>query len=94
VENTELMRALLDLADRCGVEVRSAVGDGAPDSGVCRLRDRFWVVLSDRDPVALQIDVLAGALGTHAAAVLEGQYLPPAVRDRIEAAVPPGKQFS
>lgn len=93
MENAELMRALLELASRCGLEVRAAGGEGAPASGMCRLRDRFWVVLSDRDPVAVQIDVLAGALAAVCGEELDRHFLPPAVRERLEASAPPGSDF-
>ena len=80
--------ALRTLADEAGLEVRPVPGvsaDGAPiASGVCRLRDRVWVLLSDADPIEQRIQVLAGALRSQAGERLESRYLPPAVRDRLE----------
>ena len=35
------------------------------------------------DDVEERIDVLSGALATHARAFLEGRYLPPAIRERL-----------
>jgi hypothetical protein len=90
VSPAELLAALLELAAEVGLEVRrapAAAGAGAelaPSSGVCRLRDRLWVVLSGADPCERQIEVLAGALRGHAGA-WETRYLPPAVRERLEA---------
>jgi len=40
-------------------------------------------VLSHSDPVDVQIEVLGDALREHAAAFIEGRYLPPAVRARL-----------
>lgn len=89
MENAELMKALLEIADGAGLEVRSPAGrpagEGEPalSSAVCRLRGDVWVVLSGQDPVEVQIDVLARALREHAADYLEGHFLPPAVRARL-----------
>ena len=52
-------------------------------SGVCRVRDRIWVMLSQADPAEARLEVLAAALRTHAAAWMEGRYLAPAVRERV-----------
>jgi hypothetical protein len=89
VQPADLMKALVELANEAELEVRlagaSPGGDFEPPtaSGVCRLRDATWVVLSQADPVDVQLDVLAGALREHAGAVLEERYLPPAVRQRL-----------
>ena len=89
MEPAELMQALLALAGEAELEVRLARpgSRGEPEfptaSGVCRVRDATWVVLSQADSVDVQLDVLAGALRTHAAALLEERYLPPAVRQRL-----------
>lgn len=94
MNDVEILESLLDLAAAAGIEVRLAGGSpggeegGAPASGVCRVRGEVWVVLARAEPAAVQIDVLAGALRDHAAALLEGHYLPPAVRARIEGADP------
>ncbi len=89
MEPADLMQALVELADEAGLEVRvaSAGSRGDPDlptaSGVCRVREATWVVLSQSDSVEVQLDVLAGALKSHAGALLEERYLPPAVRQRL-----------
>jgi len=90
VQPADLMRALLDLADEMALEVRSvrprAVGDEAPvSSAVCRVKGRVWVVLSQADPVDVQLSVLAGAIRRHAGESLGGRYLPPAVRALLDA---------
>ena len=89
---SDLLDQLLDIARAAGLEVRqtparsAGEGDVPPHSGVCRLRDRVWVVLVTSDGIDERIDVLAGALATHAREHLESRYLPPAIRDRL----PPG----
>jgi len=72
-----------------GLEVRRVprAGEGAEtSSGVCRLRERVWVLLSPADPPARRAAVLAAALREHAGDALESRYLPPAVRARLERA--------
>jgi len=87
VERAALLRELVDLAHDAGLEVRpggrtaGGEGDVALSSGVCRLRGRVWVVLAAGDSLEDQIEVMSGALRSHAAAFLEGRWLPPAVRD-------------
>jgi hypothetical protein len=77
------------LARDAGLEVRLVDPDGASDvaapatSGVCRVRGAVWVVLSNSDPLDIQLDVLAQALRTHAGRWIEERYLPPAVRQRV-----------
>jgi len=87
----EILEALLELADAAGMQVRVAGrGSGGSDtppiaSGICRVRDRIWVVLSGEEPVDSQVEVLARALQSHAGSWLDERYLPPAVRARIDA---------
>ena len=90
MQPAELMQAFVELAGEAGLEVRIA-GAGTRGeldlpivSGVCRVRDATWVVLSQADSVDVQLDVLANALRTHARALLEERYLPPAVRERAD----------
>jgi hypothetical protein len=47
------------------------------------LRGETWVLLAAADGLEQRVEVLAGALKTHAGASLEGRYLPPAVRERL-----------
>ena len=65
-------------------ELRAAAeGPASPASGVCRVRGKTWVVLAASDDLEERIEVLAQALKTHAAHLLESRYLPPAVRARL-----------
>ena len=85
MELSELMERLTALAGEAGLKVREVRADAEPPtaSGVCRLRGEIWVLLVAADGLERRVDVLAGALKTHAGAILEGRYLPPAVRERL-----------
>ena len=87
MELSELLERLAELAREAGLEVRElragAEGDPSPASGVCRVRGETWVVLAASDGLERRVEVLAQALKTHAGQILEGRYLPPAVRDRL-----------
>ena len=90
MDHVELMELLLDLTREAGVEVK-LVGGGPrvefevpSSSALCRVKGKVWVVLDRSDPVEVQLDVLASALRSEATEWLEGRYLPPAVRDRLE----------
>lgn len=92
----ELLEALLELAGEVGLEVRR-VGSGpeAPaTSGVCRLRDRVYVLLAGSDPVDRRVAVLAGALRVHAGEACESRYLPPALRAALEAGAAPRRSIN
>jgi len=86
VNEVEILRELLALADETGLRVRPIRGAPASDaepsaaSAVCRVRGEVWVVLSGTDAVDQRIAVLAEALREHAGGELEGRYLPPALR--------------
>jgi hypothetical protein len=81
---------MVDVAKAAGLEVRfvdgSSVGEveGPTRSGMCRVRDGWWIVLSAADPLDRHVEVLAEALRDHGASVLEHRYVPPAVRERLE----------
>ncbi len=86
MEKPALLDALLELARTADLEVRflrrgQAVDLDVPTSGACRVRGHVWILLSTADPVDVHLDVLADALRTHAAPILEGRYLAPAVRE-------------
>ncbi len=91
MEPAELMDSLLALARDAGLEVRTVGQRRAGDldvpavSGTCRVRGAVWVVISASDPLELQLEILADALRTHASALVERRYLPPAVRKRISS---------
>lgn len=77
---------MIETAGRAGIEVRTARADdelGPVASDVCRVRDRIWVILQPEDTVDAQLDALARALVGHGQALLGGQFVPPAVRERI-----------
>lgn len=80
----ELFAALLDLAREVDLEVRRVPVEDAQTSGVCRLRDRFWVLLSAGDPLEERVAVLAAALRDHKREACEARFLPPAVRAVLE----------
>ncbi len=84
-----LHEELMELARTAGFEVRRASGSAAVDSelpiasGICRLRGVVWVVLASGESLDERNTVLASALRTHAAQMLESRYLAPALRARI-----------
>ena len=89
MDDTELLEHLFELARDAGLVVRIHGAGSAADtglaSGVCRVRDEVWVVLSREEPASVHVDVLCQALRTEAGDFLEGRFVPPAVRDRIDA---------
>lgn len=88
----EMRDALAELAREAGLDVRVATGPrdvepGIPvQSGVCRVRDKLWVILAAGDSFEDHIQTLVDALRAHAGAALESRYLPPAVRARLDGA--------
>jgi hypothetical protein len=48
------------------------------------VRGEWLLVLVPSDPLSHRIEILARALRAHAPALLEGRWLPPAVRERLE----------
>jgi hypothetical protein len=84
VSPPELLEALLELAAAVELEVRRVTSDEAQASGVCRLRNRIWVMLSTADPIEQRIAVLTGALRDHAREACEARYLAPAVRAALD----------
>ncbi len=88
MEKATLLDALLELARTADLEVRflrrsQAVDLEAATSGACRVRGHVWILLSSADPVDVHIDVLADALRTHAAPLIESLYLAPAIRELL-----------
>lgn len=87
-----LLHRLLELAAELGFEVRELrSAPGAPTDlpalpGVCRLRGRVYLVLDPADPVEERIALAARALRDFAGDRLAARYLPPAVREALEAA--------
>jgi hypothetical protein len=87
VTDTEVLVALVELAEQAGLHVRAAQGarDAGPlaSSGVCRVREETWIVLIGDDPLADRIGVVAAALREHAGPWLEERWLPPALRAHL-----------
>jgi len=87
---SEILAALLELAEEVDLDVRVLRGEEAhytefpPTSSCCRVKGKLWVMLSPNDPVELHVRVLGEALRNEAAPVLEGRFLPPAVRAWID----------
>ncbi len=94
---SEVLEALLELAEEVNLEVRVLRGDRpqdtefAPTSACCRVKGKVWVMLSPNDPVELHVRVLGEALKNEAPALLESRFLPPAVRSWIEGEGPSGE---
>ena len=86
----EILASLVDIAREAGLEVRAlpargaADADLAPRSGVCRVRGRLLVLLSAADSVEDRTHALVHALRSAGPEALEGRWIPPAVRERIE----------
>jgi len=91
MDSAEVLEFLIDLARDTGLEVRRVPARQASDSepparsGVCRVRGRLFVLLAAADSVEDRIAALAGGLRALDPSVLEGRWLPPAVRERLEA---------
>jgi UDP-N-acetylmuramate dehydrogenase len=88
VDERELFDELVRLAARLGVKVRVERFETPParGGGRCVVDGQELVLLDARAPLADRVDALASALG---AADLDDVYLPPEVRERIEAARAP-----
>jgi hypothetical protein len=90
MDETRLLEALLELADRGELEVRvlspsSTALDYAPTSSAsCRVGDRIWVVLAPDDPVFHQAEVLARSLCRYRSEFLEASFIAPGVREFLE----------
>lgn len=87
----QILDCLVDLARESGLEVRALAARGAAESdlparsGVCRVHGRLLVLLSAADSVEDRIDALLHALRSAGPEALEGRWIPPAVRERLEA---------
>jgi len=90
MEEAEILENLFALAREAGMRIniagRGQIGaDDLPlSSGVCRVRDQVFVVLSGSEPPSVQIETLAGALREYAGDLVAERHIPPAVRDRID----------
>lgn len=87
LERLELAAAELDLE----VRYENISRPGYP-GGLCRVKDRWIVILNKGAPVDERIETLASALATRD---VEGVFLPPDVREVVEKARPapvPGEE--
>jgi nucleotide-binding universal stress UspA family protein len=94
VQGEALLDFLVELAQEAGIRVRVIPRSAeelhpAPRSGVCRIRGSPWLLLASGEPLEDRIEAAAMAVRTHAPEALEGRYLPPAVRERLDS--PRGK---
>ncbi len=99
MEPRQLLDVLVGLAEDAGIAVRVAKsgegeGDPPPQSGLCRVRGRLWLVLAAGEPIEARIDAVVDVLRSHGAAGLEARFLPPAVRERLERAAAPEREGS
>lgn len=91
MEPAELLEALSELARELGLRVESAPSQAALDGGtpgssaVCVLRGETVVFLAPGDPIEARIALLARALREAFADDLEQRFLPPALRNCIDA---------
>jgi hypothetical protein len=91
VDAGEVLSFLVALAEEAGIAVRvlprGAAGEGepAPRSGACRIRGAPFLLLAPAEPLEDRISAAAVALRRFAPQALEGRFLPPAVRERLEA---------
>jgi len=89
VTPAEVLDAIVALCREAGIDVRrvpgrpAAPGEPAARSSLCRVRGAFWLVLSDAEGPEERIGAAAAALRQVAPELLEGRYLPPAVRARL-----------
>jgi len=84
MSSEELRRQLEEVARKLGIQVRFEVferGPGRRGGGLCKVRGETRIVVDAGAPVLEQIAILEGALRK---VDLEGVYVPPAVRARIE----------
>ncbi|MGH0029710.1 MAG: hypothetical protein ACQGVC_07960 [Myxococcota bacterium] len=92
MDERDLLEALVELAAETGLAVqrvsRQPVFEGLSpsSSGTCRVKGELRVLLSDSDPPAARIGVLARALARERGERLAGRYLAPALRECLDRA--------
>ncbi len=87
MEPHQQLGALIDLAEDLGMVIRSAPGGdtaGHPGGAYVRFKGKEIIFLDPAAAVTDQIAVIAGAL--RGRAELEGQFLPPELRELIDRA--------
>lgn len=92
--DAEVLAELVALAESAGLRVQSVPrareADPPVASGVVRIRGEIRIVLVSSDSLAERIGALADGLHTHASDFLESRHLPPALRARLDQALPAG----
>ena len=92
MEAGALLDELVALAQEAGIRVRqlprsgARPGEGEPAarSGLVRMRGEPWLILAPEESLEDRIDAAASALRHEAQEWLEGRYLAPAVRERLD----------
>jgi hypothetical protein len=86
MDNTELLRELLDLAEKLGLEVRQEfLGGGG--GGLCRLRGRQVLFVDTASAEVEQVAQIASAVASLSG--LESHYIKPQLRDILDQYVDP-----
>lgn len=89
MEPRALLDALVELAQEAGVTVRvlpKGGGEPSPASDICTIRGEPWLLLASGESLEDHIDAAARAVLRFAPDTLEGRFLPPAIRQRLEEA--------
>ena len=94
MDDARLLDACLMLCDRLGIEVRFSrlmgIADDetvriAPEGGLCRVRDKWMIILPREWALADRAQALARAVAQFD---FEDMYLPPALRETLTALSP------
>ena len=92
VDTHQQLEALLDLAEQVGLSVRRLAGSAAgaehPGGALVRLRGREVLFLDNSAAAADQLAVVAAALAGRPE--VEGRFLPPRLREVLDAHAGPG----
>lgn len=89
MEGEALLDLLVELARQAGIQVRVMPRSAeelqpAPRSGFCRIRGAPWLLLAAGEPLEDRLEAAARAVRALGPEALEGRYLPPAVRERLD----------
>ncbi len=90
MEPRALLDTLIEIVEEGGVTVRvlpkggAREGEPAPSSDVCRIRGEPWLLLAASDSLEDRIDAAVRAVRRFVPEAVEGRFLPPAVRERLE----------
>ncbi len=96
MEPGAILDHLVELAQEGGVTVKvlprgvAREGEPLPASNVCRIRGKPWLLLATGESLEDRIAAAAQAVLRFAPGLLEGRFLPPAVRERLDAAAEEG----